>query len=104
MDFFEKQIKIRQLWVIWKHQRTSSLHETTGKEPTVRKVFFLKISKQLRTQVLNQNPVLCTIMRRPQNMCKKTRKSRAGQCSMGVFSVSQKEQGKLSLAPNLLLN
>jgi hypothetical protein len=48
---FEKQIKIRELsdWVIGKHRRTSSFHETTGKEPTVRKVFFWKISKKFRT-------------------------------------------------------
>jgi hypothetical protein len=48
---FEKQIKIRQLsvWVSRKHQRTSSFHETTGKELTVRKAFFFLISKKLRT-------------------------------------------------------
>jgi len=56
---FEKQIKIKQLsvWVIRKHQRTSSFHETPGKEPTVRKVFFLKISKKLRTYVVHQNQI-----------------------------------------------
>jgi len=48
---FEKQIKIRELsvWVSRKHQRTSSFHETTGKELTVTKAFFLKISKKLKT-------------------------------------------------------
>jgi hypothetical protein len=57
---FQKQIKIRELsvWVIRKHQRTSSFHETTGKEPTVRKAFFFLISKSLRTWVLHQNPIL----------------------------------------------
>jgi len=57
---FEKQIKIRELsdWVIPKHRRTSSFQETTGKEPTVRKTFFWKISKKLRTKVLHQNPNL----------------------------------------------
>jgi hypothetical protein len=51
-------------------------------------------------------------MQGPKNMCKKTRKTGAGQCSIGarggggrvVFNVSQKEQGKLSLAANLVLN
>jgi hypothetical protein len=43
-------------------------------------------------------------MQRPRNMCKKTRKTGAGtgQCSMGVFSVTRKEQGKLSLVPNFM--
>jgi hypothetical protein len=40
----EKQIKIRELpvWVIQKHGSTSSFHETTGTEPTVRKAFFFE--------------------------------------------------------------
>jgi hypothetical protein len=39
----EKQIKIRELrvWVIQKHQRTSSFHETTGKKTDSYNSFFL---------------------------------------------------------------
>jgi hypothetical protein len=45
---FDKQIKIRELsvWVIQKHQRSSSFHETTEKEPTVRKAFFFENFKK----------------------------------------------------------
>jgi hypothetical protein len=34
----------------WKHQRTGSFHERTGKESAVRTVGLLKISKHLRSQ------------------------------------------------------
>jgi len=66
-----------------------------AQKPQVEKHFFLSF-KKIENLGSAQNPVLCRTMGRPKNMCKKTRKTGAGQCSMGVFSVSQKEQGKLS--------
>ncbi len=37
--------KIRELWVFQKHEGTSSSHERTGKESTVRKAFFFQFQK-----------------------------------------------------------
>jgi hypothetical protein len=37
--------KIRELWVFQKHEGSSSSHERTGKESTVRKACLKKIQK-----------------------------------------------------------
>jgi hypothetical protein len=66
--WFILYFRIKELWIFFsklencrfglfqKHQRTSSFHEGTGKEPTVRKTFFFEIFKKIENQGSTPKP------------------------------------------------